>query len=65
MKIVARREGEPIYLVQTREEKGRIVDLDQGKMFPEGNLDGLLMRGYWVPFVGDEDKILEQIQGLS
>lgn len=53
--------GKSAYLVHTSGElhtiksKARVLDLNQGILFPEFALDSILARGYWDEYAGPQD----------
>lgn len=49
MKVVA-KQGEERFLLQINEQKGRIIDLEQKKVFPENYIQSILLRGYWEEY---------------
>jgi hypothetical protein len=49
MKVIAKQEGDNIYLIDTEEkDQGFIFDADEDLRFEKINKQSLLARGYWV-----------------
>ena len=46
MKVIA-EQGNRVYLLLVGEDMARVLDLDQGKLFPAFNVHSILARGYW------------------
>jgi hypothetical protein len=49
------------FLIQFEDGSGRVLDLDQDRLFPPNSVDSILARGYWEPFTGDPAPVLDQI----
>jgi len=48
-KAVAEQPDDRAFLVRTRANLGRVVDLATGRVFEEHLMDAILARGYWEP----------------
>lgn len=46
MQVIA-EQGNRVYLLLVGEDMARVLDLDQGKLFPAYNVHSILARGYW------------------
>lgn len=42
-------------------EMVRVLDDSKNILHAPGNIESVLARGYWEPFVGDQDKILARL----
>ena len=61
MKVVA-KQGEDRFLLQINEQKGRIIDLEQKKVFPENNIQSILLRGYWEEYELTEEETMKLLE---
>lgn len=59
VKVIA-IQGYSNFLIQTKENKGRILDLDRNEFFPEFLIQSIIARGYWENWQGSQ-KILKDI----
>jgi hypothetical protein len=55
MRIVAQSPSGQTLLVDLEDGAGRVLDLDQRKMFPPMPLDSILARGYWRDYLGPQN----------
>lgn len=56
-KIVAQN-GPDTFLVDVGGGKGRILDRGQGVYFAPWNIESILARGYWEPYQGSQDVLV-------
>lgn len=63
MKVIARSAN--AYLIEIAEDYGRVLDLDQERLFPSNSIASILARGYWEPFDGDQEPILSRLGELE
>jgi len=61
MKIIA-KQGEERFLLQINKQKGRIIDLEQKKVFPENNIQSILLRGYWEEYELTEEETMKLLE---
>lgn len=60
MMIRAKGEFDNVYLIETGENRARILDADRGVFFPEQNMATALAQGYWIGYKA-KDGELEQL----
>jgi hypothetical protein len=53
------------YLLKTDEDRGRVLDLEHGRLFPEMGLTAILARGYWTDFGGDPEPIYSALNSVE
>jgi hypothetical protein len=53
------------FLIEFEDGYGRVLDLEQGRLFPPNSVDSILARGYWEPFNGDPSSILDRVGELK
>ena len=61
MKIIA-KQGEERFLLQINKQKGRIIDLEQKKVFQENNIQSILLRGYWEEYELTEEETMKLLE---
>jgi len=64
-KVIAQRSNSDIFLIQTSEDKGRIADFEEGKYWPEFNVQSIIARGYWKEYIGSETDVLDRLSQLK
>jgi hypothetical protein len=62
MNVIAREDH--WYLVDVGNGLGRVLDLEFGRFFPPSTLAGLLAKGSWEAFVGDQHAVLAAIDDV-
>ena len=68
--IIVGQTGDDRYLVEVEPRAdgvrmGRVLDLEQKRLFPPWPLDSLLARGYWEACTGSQDRLsmlLEKVE---
>lgn len=63
MKVIAKSAN--AFLIEFEDGSGRVLDLDQGRLFPPNSVDSILARGYWEPFNGDPRPVLDRLGELE
>ena len=59
MTVIAQR-GRTSFLLDAGEGQARVLDIEhKPTLFARASVDAILSRGYWQPFQGDEQPILE------
>lgn len=48
-------QGSEAYLIEMEKNRGRVLDLNQGILFPEFNIHSIIARGGWEEFTGSQD----------
>lgn len=65
MKIIA-QQGHDRFLVETEQDKGVIVDIEENKVSPPFNVHSILARGYWEDFTDtDKEEIILNLVGKA
>lgn len=63
MKVIAKSAS--AFLIEFEDGYGRVLDLEQERLFPPNSVDSILARGYWEPFTGDPSPILDRVGELK
>jgi hypothetical protein len=58
LKVIA-QQGDKVFLLLVGEHKARVLDLQQGKLFPAYNLHSILARGYWMDPTATTEQVVE------
>jgi hypothetical protein len=63
VKVIAKSAS--AFLIEFEGGYGRVLDLEQERLFPPNSIDSILARGYWEPFTGDPSPVLDRVGELS
>jgi hypothetical protein len=63
VKVIAKSAS--AFLIEIEDGYGRVLDLEQDRLFPPNSVDAILARGYWEPFTGDPSPLLERAGQLQ
>ena len=56
MKVIG-TQGDEVYLVETAPDRGRVLDMAQGALFPEQLIGSIVKWGYWEPHTMPDDEL--------
>ena len=60
-KIIGKRLGEEVYIIQLDDEQGQIADFEQGILFPPHSLQSILAHGDWEEYTESDGALLTRV----